>query len=114
MSNTFTFEALSKQTVTKLREIALGLKVIQGVHGMNKAEVLDSICELKGIEDPNKKEAERKKSEARASIKDLKTQRKTLQQEFHSKKDSISKDDKKSYRKQIKKLRQETRRLADV
>jgi len=114
MSNTFTFEELSRQTVTKLKEIALGLEVIQGVHGMSKEEVLDAICELKGIEDPNKKEAARKKNEARASIKKFKLQRKALQKEFLAKKDELSKDEKKDYRKRIKNCRRETRRLADV
>ena len=114
MSDTFTFDELNKQPVTKLKEIALGLDVIQGVHGMNKQQVLEAICDVKGIEDPYKKEAERKKAEARASIKELKVNRKVLQDEFDGKKGDLSKDEKKDYRKRIKKLRRETRRLADV
>lgn len=114
MSTEFTFEELNKQPVTKLREIALGLEVIQGVHGMNKEEVLEAICELKGIADPNKVEAERKKAEARASIKDLKEKRKELQKKFDESKDSLSKDEKKALRKEIKTLRRKTRELANV
>ena len=114
MSTEYTFEELSKQTVTKLREIALGLEVIQGVHGMNKEEVLEAICELKGIDDPNKLEAERKKAQARASIKDLKQKRRELQKEFDEKKESLSKDEKKALRKEIKTLRRKTRELANV
>ena len=114
MSTEFTFEELAKQPVTKLREIALSLEVIQGVHGMNKNEVLAAICELKGIEDPHKKEAERKKAAAQASIKELKEKRRALQKQFDEKKDSLRKDEKKAIRKAMTTLRRNTRELASV
>lgn len=114
MSNAMTYDDLIKLPVTKLREIALTLEVIQGVHGMNKEQVLQAICSVKNIENPYKKEAERKKAEARAGIANLKTQRTALRAEFEEKKDALSKDEKKTYRRRLKKLRRETRRLADV
>ena len=109
-----TYDDLLKLPVTKLREIALSLEVIQGVHGMNKEQVMQAICTVKGIENPYKKEAERKKAEARANIIEMKSQRKTLRAEFSEKRPDLSKDEKTAYRKKIKKLRRETRRLADV
>lgn len=114
MSNTMTYDDLLKLPVTKLREIALSLEVIQGVHGMNKEQVMQAICSVKGIENPYKKEAERKKAEARANIIEMKAQRKTLRAELAGKRPDLSKDEKTDYRKKIKKLRRETRRLADV
>ncbi|MBN1295440.1 hypothetical protein JXA80_01580 [bacterium] len=114
MSAEYTYDELDRLPVTKLREIALGFEVIQGVHGMNKAEVMQAICELKGIENPYKKEAERKKAEARAGIREHKMQRKTMKADFNEKKDALSKDEKKEIRRKMKKLRRETRRLANV
>ena len=40
---------LDKMTVKELREVALDLPEITGVHGMNKAELLAEIKEAKGI-----------------------------------------------------------------
>ena len=42
---------LDKMTVKELREVALELPQITGVHGMNKAELLAAVKEAKGIED---------------------------------------------------------------
>ncbi len=114
MSNTFTYDDLVKLPLPKLREIALSLEVIQGVHGMNKEQVLNAICTVKEIENPYKKEAERKKAEARASIANLKKQRKAMREELEQTKDSLDKNEKKALRKKIRNLRRETRRLANV
>ncbi|MGB3975635.1 MAG: hypothetical protein WBM02_05250 [bacterium] len=114
MSNTMTYDDLVKLPVTKLREIALTLEVIQGVHGMNKEQVLRAICTVKNIENPHQKEAERKKSEARASITNLKKERTALRAELAEKRDTLSKSEKEAYRKKLKKIRRETRRLATV
>jgi len=105
---------LLKLPVTKLREIALSLEVIQGVHGMKKEQLLQEICDVKGIENPYQKEAARRKAAARASIIEMKAQRKTLRAELGEQKKTLSKDEKKAVRGKIKKLRRETRRLADV
>lgn len=40
---------LEKMTAKELREVALSLEVIRGVHGMNKPELIDAIREVKGI-----------------------------------------------------------------
>jgi len=57
---------LDKMTVKDLREIAKEIPDITGVHGMNKAELLDAIEKAKGIVRTPKKKAEtpKKKEEA--------------------------------------------------
>jgi hypothetical protein len=114
MSNDMKYDDLVKLPLPKLREIALTLEVIQGVHGMNKEQVLNAICAVKEIENPYKIEADRKKAEARASIVDLKKQRKAMREELEQTKGSLSKEEKKAFRKKIRHLRRETRRLANV
>jgi hypothetical protein len=56
---------LDKMTATELRKYALDLGEINGVHGMNKEELLSAIKEVKGIKD------EGKQSE-KVSMRDLK------------------------------------------
>ncbi len=106
MSNTMTYDDLLKLPVTKLREIALTLEAIQGVHGMNKEQVMQAICTAKGIENPYKKEAEKRKAEARASIIEMKVQRQNLRAELAQQKAALSKDEKKGFREKIKKASQ--------
>jgi hypothetical protein len=45
---------LEKMTATELRKYALDLGEINGVHGMNKEELLAAIKEVKGIKDEGK------------------------------------------------------------
>ncbi len=45
---------LDKMTATELRKYALDLGEINGVHGMNKEELLSAIKEVKGIKDEGK------------------------------------------------------------
>jgi 3'-phosphoadenosine 5'-phosphosulfate sulfotransferase (PAPS reductase)/FAD synthetase len=45
---------LDKMTATELRKYALEMGEIQGVHGLNKEELLRAIKKLKGIKEPSK------------------------------------------------------------
>ena len=45
---------LDKMTATELRKYALDLGEIDGVHGMNKEELLSAIKKVKGIKDEGK------------------------------------------------------------
>src|SRR5574340_1138510 len=45
---------LDKMTATELRKYALDMGEIDGVHGMNKEELLSAIKEAKGIKDEGK------------------------------------------------------------
>ncbi len=62
---------IEKMTSKELRELALGLPGISGVHGMNKDELISEIRKSRGI-----KEDEGKKKDA--SVRDMKQQIKTL------------------------------------
>ena len=55
---------LDKMTVKDLREIAKEIPDITGVHGMNKAELLDAIEKAKGIVETPKEKAETPKKKA--------------------------------------------------
>jgi hypothetical protein len=48
---------LDRMTAKELREFALSLGEIVGVHGMNKDELLAAVKEVKGIVDDNKNAA---------------------------------------------------------
>ena len=45
---------LERWTIKELREEALKIPGVQGVHGMNKEELLVALREVKGIPDPSK------------------------------------------------------------
>ena len=45
---------LDKMTATEMRKYALALGEIDGVHGMNKEELLSAIKKVKGIKDEGK------------------------------------------------------------
>ena len=57
---------LDKMTVKDLREIAKEIPDITGVHGMNKAELLDAIEKAKGFVETPKEKAETPKEKAEA------------------------------------------------
>ncbi len=46
---------LEKMTVKELREIALQIPEIQGVHGMNKEELISALKKIYGIEEKPRK-----------------------------------------------------------
>ena len=88
---------IDKMTVKELREIALQIEGLVGVHGMNKSELLEVIKEVRGIKDTPK-------TKAGASTKEIKVQIKAL----------ADKDKNLStrYRRQISRLKKKTRRAA--
>ena len=49
---------LERRTVKELREEALTLPDVQGVHGMNKEELISILRKAKGIEAPPQKKTE--------------------------------------------------------
>ena len=49
---------LEKWTIKELRDEALQIPNIQGVHGLNKEEIIDILREVKGIPAPEKKKGE--------------------------------------------------------
>ena len=95
---------LDKMTVKELREVAKEIPEITGVHGKNKAELLEAVKEARGIKEKPKK-ADRSVRSLKKSIKDLR--QKQAQ--------ALESDDKKMaaiYRRKISRLKKKTRRAA--
>ena len=62
---------LEKWTIKELREEALQIQGIQGVHGMNKDELIEIVREHKGLPAPEKKKTVNVR-EIKAKVVDLK------------------------------------------
>ncbi len=66
---------LEKYTVKELREEALKIEGIQGVHGMNKEELLVLLREHKGIPEPQKKKKTKSVRDIKKKVVELKETR---------------------------------------
>jgi len=94
---------LEKLTIKELREIALKIPNVQGVHGMNKGELVVLIKDYFGIKQEKKRDV--------ASIRELK---KKIKQLRGKREEARSKGDKKTVnilRRRISRLKKKTRRL---
>jgi hypothetical protein len=103
---------LDKMTVKELKEVALEIPEITGVHGMNKSDLLSAIKAAKGIEDEVKKKGSgtvQKGSgtvrEIKQKIKALKIKRNEATEEKNSKMATI-------YRRRISRLKKKARKVA--
>ena len=97
---------LDKMTVKELREVALELPEITGVHGMNKAELLAAIKEVKGIKDtPVKKKVSATIGSIKEQIKSFKKKRESALKEKNAKMATV-------YRRRIARLKKKSRQLA--
>ena len=106
---------LEKMTATELREMALGLSGIHGVHAMKKEELITAIRAAKGIPEPETKKekkvvAKREKvvltvAQLKQKVKELRAKRKELLQQSNLKMAEI-------LRKRISRLKKKTRRAA--
>jgi len=96
---------LDKMTIKDLKEIALKLPEIIGVHGMNKAELIAEINKARGIVEKKVKKTTGSIRTFKKKIRELKVKREA----------AISSSDKKMasiFKRKIKKLKQKTRRAA--
>ena len=96
---------LDKMTIKDLKELALKIPEITGVHGMNKAELITEINKSRGI-------VEKKVKKSTGSIRIFKKKIRELKIKRES---AISSSDKKMasiFKRKIKKLKQKTRRAA--
>ena len=95
---------LEKMTAKELRELALSIEGIIGVHAMNKSELISTIKEARGIvEEKSKKSVDVR--QIKAKINELK----------HKRKAAMEAGDKKladSFRRRISSLKKKTRRAA--
>ena len=106
---------LEKMTAKELREMALGLPGMHGVHAMKKEELITAIRAAKGIPEPEPKKEKRiiaKKekvvltvAELKRKVKELRAKREELLQQRNLKMAQI-------FRKRISRLKKKTRRAA--
>lgn len=93
---------LDKMTVKELKEVALEIPEISGVHGMNKGDLLSAIKAARGIPEETKK----KKS---GSIRELKQKAKVLKMK---RQEALEADDGKMaaiYRRKISRMKRKMR-----
>jgi len=106
---------LEKMTAKELREMALGLPGIHGVHAMKKEELITAIRAAKGIPEPEPKKekkivAKKEKvvltvAELKQKVKELRAKREELLQQRNLRMGEI-------LRKRISRLKKKTRRTA--
>ena len=96
---------LEKMTAKELRELALTLEVIVGVHAMNKNELIDAVKEVKGIVD----EKGQKKS---VDVRSLKVKISELKDKRGQAKEAGNSNLADAYRRRISNLKKKTRRAA--
>jgi len=97
-------KSIEKMTIKELREIALTIPDVQGVHGMNKEELIAVVKEFKGIKEEKKKDV--------TSIRELKQKIKTLRLKREEVREKGDKKMLEILRKRISRLKKRTRRLA--
>jgi hypothetical protein len=95
---------LEKFTIKELREEALTIEGIQGVHGMNKEELLVLLREHKGIPDPRKKKKTKSVRDIKKKVAELKEAR------DKERADGAARDRLDILRRKISKLKKQTRR----
>jgi len=103
---------LEKMTAKELREIALEIPDITGVHAMKKDELLEAIRKSRGVEKEEKEEAkkeEAKKEEAKKEVKKEKEVGKKVE-----KKAEVSVADLKKKIRECKALKEEAVKKGDV
>jgi len=98
---------LEKMTAKELREIALEIPDITGVHAMKKDELLEAIRKSRGVEKEEKEEA--KKEEAKKEVKKEKEVGKKVE-----KKAEVSVADLKKKIRECKALKEEAVKKGDV
>jgi len=106
---------LEKMTAKELREMALGLPGIHGVHAMKKEELLVAIRKAKGIPEPELKKEKKVRvkkekiiltaAQLKQKMKELKAKREEILQQRNLKMAQI-------LRKRINRLKKMTRRIA--
>ncbi|MCP3953262.1 MAG: transcription termination factor Rho [Desulfobacterales bacterium] len=107
-----TEKPLDKMTVKELREVAKEMPEITGVHGMNKADLLDAIIKVQGIEVKPKAQT---KVKAKKTDRDAKSLKKAMKAYRQKQAQAASADDKKLaaiYRRKVSRLKKKTRNAA--
>ena len=96
---------LDKMTVKELKEVALELPEITGVHGMNKADLLSAIKQAKGIPEEKKRKKSGSIRELKQKVKVFKLKRQEALEANDAKMATI-------YRRRISRMKTKMRRYA--
>lgn len=96
---------LEKMTAKELRELAMELPEITGVHGMNKDELVREIKKARGIEEPKSNKKDSSVREIKQIIKQLKVKKAEAMEAKDAKKTAV-------LRRKISRLKKKTRRAA--
>jgi DNA-binding ferritin-like protein len=96
---------LEKMTAKELRELAKEIPEITGVHGMNKAELISSVKQARGIVEDARRQSDASVRDIKKKIKELQAVRNTALESNDSKMADI-------YRRRISRLKKKTRRAA--
>jgi len=96
---------LDKMTAKELREMALGIEGIVGVHAMNKSELIAAVKEAQGIEDEKKRDKSVDVRSIKKKIRELRSQREAVRE-------AGEKDKVQMLRRRISRLKKKTRRAA--
>ena len=103
---------LDKMTAKELREIAIEIPGVTGVHAMKKEQLLEIIKEAKGIKDEEPVKKKKKAPKKEVEKKELKTKIVSLKKE---KEEAYTARDKKKVdilRRRINRLKKRTRKVA--
>ena len=90
-------------TAKELREMALGMEGIVGVHAMNKGELVAAIKEAQGVEDEKKRDKSVDVRSIKKKIRELRSQKEAMRE-------AGEKDKVQILRKKINRLKKKTRR----
>jgi len=96
---------LDRMTAKELREMALGIDGIVGVHAMNKSELVAAIKEARGIEDEKKRVKSVDVRSIKKKIRELRSQKETVREAGEKGKVQM-------LRRRISRLKKKTRRAA--
>lgn len=96
---------LERMTAKELRELALTMEELSGVHAMNKAELIACIKEVRGIVDEGKKVDT-------GAIREAKTAYQALKAKRDAARETVSKAELEILRKKLSRLKKKTRSLA--
>lgn len=96
---------LEKSTAKELRELALKIPEITGVHGMNKTELISAIKKSRGIKDDSDNKTDNTVRETKKRIKELKEKYRIAVEANDTKMSNI-------YKKRVLRLKKKTRRAA--
>ncbi len=103
---------LDKMTAPELREIAKELPGVAGVHAMKKAELLEIIKAARGIKEEKPSKKKKLKTEPTWTKSEIKKKILVLRKEKEAAREGRNRHQVDILRRQIKRLKRQTRRIA--